>query len=151
MTAAEIMVERCTDMLTPALAGHAAGLCIVRVKTNGDKRPVATPGYGNINKITGEIGAGWKKFQTERPTRTMVEEWFKDGYPGIGVFTGEVSGRLEMLEFEGRAVHEGVYKRFITNVAEAGLTDLVDRITAGYLEETPSDGLHIMFHVADGR
>ncbi|MFD0890769.1 bifunctional DNA primase/polymerase, partial [Streptosporangium algeriense] len=111
---------------------HDAGLCVLPAAANGTKRP-AIP---------------WKHFQTERPTPEQLTAWFQDGtHHGLGVITGAVSGNLEMLELEGRAVHAGMPAE-ITALADAsGLGDLWRRVTAGYLEFTPSGGIHLLYKV----
>ena len=133
-----------------ALAAHDAGICVVRVKTDGSKMPMSVPGWGQLDKATGEIKAGWKRFQTERPTRQMVESWFANGHQGIGYITGAVSGDLVMLELEGRAVDEGLADQLIDAFDDAGHTELLDRLTAGYCETTPSGGIHFLYRLTDG-
>lgn len=112
-----------------ALAAHDAGLCVVRVRSDGTKRPVD----------------GWKQYQAQRPERAIVERWFSGTRQGVGVVCGAVSGGLEMFEFEGRAVRENVLHDFLAAGDAAGLTPLVERITSGYAERTPSGGLHWLY------
>ena len=147
MTATDIAV----NMRTAALDGYDSGLCIVRVKANGDKRPEAVTGWGVLDRVTGERGAGWKRMQTERPPREMVERWFTDGHPGIGFVCGAVSGDLEVLEFEGLAVEEGVLDRFIDAITGAGLGHLIGRIRSGYYERSPSGGIHLPYRIEGGQ
>jgi hypothetical protein len=120
------------DVLTTALAAHDAGLCVVRAATDGSKRPAGK----------------WKQYQTERPDRATVEEWFAGGHPGLGLICGQVSGGLEMFEFEGRATSGVVLGQFLAAADTAGLTPLVERITSGYAERTPSGGLHWVYRCA---
>ena len=56
-----------------------------------------------------------------------------------------VSGGLEMLEFEGRAVTEGVSRDFLAAAEAAGLRPLLERIRTGYQERTPSGGIHLLY------
>src|SRR5690606_23022639 len=63
---------------------------------------------------------------------------------------GEVSNHLEMLEFEGRAVTEGVAREFGDICEASGLGDLWQRLRAGYLETTPSGGGHLIYRIDDG-
>jgi len=83
------------DMLTAALAWHDAGCSVVRVATDGTKAPLGV----------------WKTYQSERADRDTVAGWFAAGHPGIGVVCGPVSGHLEMLELEGRAVADGLVEQ----------------------------------------
>jgi hypothetical protein len=71
-------------------------------------------------------------------------------WPGVGLVCGAVSGHLEMLELEGRAVHEGVGTELNRRIEEAGLGPLLDRILRGYMESTPSDGIHTLMRVVGG-
>ena len=84
------------ELADVALAAFDAGLCVVRVKADGSKRPVAVAGCGPVDPATGERGYGWKAFETLRPDRAIVAEWFAGKHPGIGVVTGEISGNLEI-------------------------------------------------------
>jgi putative DNA primase/helicase len=122
------------DTLTAALAWHTAGASVVRVATDGTKRPA-----GN-----------WKDAQTVRATPDQLHTWFADGHPGLGLVLGEVSDGLEMLEFEGRAVTEGVATEFGEICQASGLGDLWNRLRTGYLETTPSGGGHLIYRVTDG-
>ena len=123
-----------TATLDAALAAFDNGLCTIRTATNGSKRP--------LNQ--------WKEYQKERPTREQVARWFSAGHPGFGVVCGAVSGGLEMLEFEGRAVAEGTLDTFSEAADSAGLTELFDRIRGGYCERTPSGGIHLLYRCPAG-
>jgi putative DNA primase/helicase len=122
------------DTLTAALAWHAAGASVVRVATDGTKRPLGR----------------WQQYQTHRPLEASVRTWFEHGHPGVGLVLGAVSGGLEMLEFEGRAVTEGVAKEFGEICEASGLGDLWQKLRTGYLETTPSGGGHLIYRVAGG-
>lgn len=122
-------------MLDAALAWLDAGCSVVRVAVDGTKAP--------------DVGS-WKRYQSERADATQLTEWFRDGHPGIGVVTGAVSGHLELFELEGRAVQEGVFARLAAELADIGQAELLNRITAGYLEQSPSTGLHFLYRVETG-
>lgn len=110
----------------------ALGLCPVPTALDGSKRP-----HGE-----------WKQFQASRPTSEQVDAWFANGHPGWGVICGAVSGGMEMLELEGRAVSEGMWEMFGERCDEAGIGLLLDRIaTHGYAEVTPGNGIHLLFQV----
>lgn len=120
------------DMLAAALAAYDAGLCVIRASTDGSKRP-----FGK-----------WKRYQTERPTRDEVEQWFTGGHPGMGVVCGAVSGDLEMFELEGRFCAEGGTKSFATAMRVAGLELLLKRLANGFHTISPSEGRHFLYRVA---
>ncbi|MDF5755804.1 bifunctional DNA primase/polymerase [Spongiactinospora sp. TRM90649] len=115
---------------------HAAGLCVIPAATNGTKQP--WPGGGT-----------WTRYQHHRPTTAQLDAWFTGRrYDGLGIVCGRVSGNLEMLEFEGRAIAEGLVRE-LGDIADAsGLGDLWARVAAGYRETTPSGGAHLLYRVA---
>jgi putative DNA primase/helicase len=120
-----------TPTLDAALAWHQAGCSVVRVATDGTKRP---------------LGA-WKQYQATAADTDALTAWFTGGHPGVGVVTGAVSGNLEMLELEGRAMAVGLMAQ-IRDLAEAsGLDQLLDRVLAGYAEFTPTGGFHLYYRV----
>jgi hypothetical protein len=118
-------------ILDAALAAHDAGLCVVRARTDGTKRPV------------GE----WKQYQAQRPTRDEVEQWFAGGHTGMGVICGAVSGDLEMFELEGRFCEDGGTKTFTARMHSAGLELLLKRLVNGFHTISPSGGRHFIYHV----
>ncbi|MFG1997893.1 phage/plasmid primase, P4 family [Spirillospora sp. NPDC048911] len=118
--------------LDAALALHAAGLCVVRAATDGSKAPLGT----------------WKTHQNQRPGEQDIRTWFGSGHPGVGVVTGAVSGGLEMLELEGRAVTAGLLRELREAADASGLGPLFARLISGYAEMTPSGGLHLLYRVA---
>ncbi|MGA2501565.1 MAG: bifunctional DNA primase/polymerase, partial [Tepidisphaeraceae bacterium] len=79
-------------------------------------------------------------------TEAEIRDWYRDGRTGIGLVTGAVSG-IEMLEFEGRAVADGLTRQYRDLADAAGLGEVLDRIQNGYSERTPSGGYHLLYHV----
>ncbi|MFJ8110459.1 phage/plasmid primase, P4 family [Streptomyces sp. NPDC096132] len=122
------------DTLTTALAWHRAGASVVRAAADGTKAPLG----------------GWKPYMKERASAEQLHAWFVGGHPGIGLVLGEVSGHLEMLEFEGRAVTEGVAREFGEICNDSSIGDLWQRLREGYLESTPSGGAHLIYRVTGG-
>lgn len=123
------------DVQRAALAWHDAGYCVLPAAADGTKRP----GVGS-----------WTRYQSEQYPREALAA---GGTAGIGLVCGVVSGGLEMLELEGRAVAEGAVDTISAVAAAAGLGDLWHRVTrdaGAYLEHTPSGGLHILYRLADG-
>ena len=115
-----------------ALRWLALGICTVPVRDDGTKRPI------------GE----WKEYQERLPTSDELWIWHHRGGTGLGLITGRTDRDddldLEMFEFEGRAVDEGVNAEFTGYIAEAGLTECWERIKTGYWDVSPSEGVH--FH-----
>lgn len=121
-------------LLEAALALHDAGCAVVPARANGSKAPA-----GN-----------WKQHQTARPTRAQVIEWFSGSdYDGFGIITGAVSGNLEMFELEGRATAQGLGSEIAELADNCDLGELWRRVCAGYLEATPSAGIHVLYRIED--
>lgn len=120
------------DILATALRFASQGIVAVPVATDGSKRPAIS----------------WKEFQNRKPTTDELLGWFAGNeYQGLGVITGEVSGLLEMLEFEGRAVSNGIHLEARSAIESAGLGDIWQRLVNGYMEMTPSGGIHFLYRV----
>lgn len=122
------------DTLTAAHAWHQAGASVVPAAANGTKAPAGQ----------------WKPYMQQRADEQQLHAWFTDGHPGLGIILGTVSGNLEMLEFEGRAVEEGVHTAFGEIAEASGLGATWDAIKRGYCERTPSGGYHLVYRVDGG-
>jgi putative DNA primase/helicase len=119
------------NVLDVALAFCDAGCSVIPVATDGTKKPLGT----------------WKQAQQTAATPDEVRRAFADGHPGLGIVTGAVSGNLLMVELEGRAVDDGMLKQLAELAMNSGLADLWRRATSGYLERTPSGGVHLLVRV----
>ena len=126
---------RGAEMTAAALAWWEAGCSVVPVRADGSKQPV---------------GDSWTRYQRQRASRDRVAAWFAGGHPGIGIVTGEVSGNLEMFELEGRAVDEHLADMLRERMAAAGHGSLWERLMTGYVERSPSGGLHLLYRVEGG-
>jgi hypothetical protein len=115
------------DVRAAALEAHEAGLCVVPLREDGSRRP----------------DGKWEPCQTRRPSAAPVENWHCDGRTDLGFVCVAGSGGLEMLEFEGRAVAEGIDDRDRELAQAAGLGDVLSGIQAGSVERTPSGCFHI--------
>jgi uncharacterized protein DUF3987/bifunctional DNA primase/polymerase-like protein len=119
-------------ILDAALAFTEAGCSVVPAMADGSKAPAGK----------------WHRWQSERPSVEQVTQWLSDGrYGGFGVVCGAVSGGLEMLELEGRAVAAGIDVAYRDALTDHGLGGVWRRIVAGYAETTPGGGLHVMYRV----
>lgn len=92
----------------------------------------------------------WLHLKDQLPTDQEMSLWFPTagrGPDGVGVICGTISGaggRLEMFEFEGRAVELIAQWQQLMN--DNGFGDLLRRLTFdGYMEQTPSGGIHIYY------
>ena len=122
------------DIFASALRFAAAGCSVVPVASDGSKRPALD---------------SWKRYQNEMPTEESLRKWFETAQ-GVGLITGRISGNLEMLELEGRAVLDGLHTQARDMAQQIGLSDLWERINSGYCEITPSGGLHWLYRI-DGQ
>jgi hypothetical protein len=122
-------------LLDAALAFADAGCSVVPAAADGSKAPAGK----------------WQRWQAERPDTAQLTHWLSNGaYDGFGVVCGAVSGGLEMLELEGRAVASGVHIAYRDALVGHGLDGLWQRIVTGYAETTSSGGIHILYRV-DGK
>lgn len=127
-------------ILQAALTWHEAGCSVIPIRADGTKRPAVA----------------WKQYQSERADAGQVASWFT-AHPewGIGVVCGAVSGNLEMLEFEGRAMNIdaviAVDEQIEAHDVDAdGLIHRWNQIQKGYSEWTPSGGLHVLYRLPAG-
>lgn len=117
-------------LLDVARSLTAAGCCVIPTRADGSKAPAVR----------------WEQYQHHLPTDDQLVEWFVPGwFDGLGVVCGAVSGGLEMLELEGRAVDLGTGLAQI--LTDNGGADLWARLCAGYLERSPSGGYHWLYRV----
>lgn len=120
-----------SHLLAAALDMANTGLCVIPTKPDGTKSPAVN----------------WTDYQTTHPTEDQIINWFTDGhYDGLGVVTGATSGNLEMLEFEGRAINEGILDQWVEIMVASGLADLRKHLR-GWVERSPSGGVHIHYRV----
>ena len=110
-------------MLQAAYTAQGAGFNVIPILADGTKRPAAK----------------WKRWQNERQSQEQVASMFDDSTEGYALLCGEVSGGLELLDFD----EQGMLERFELAAQERGIGDLVARIRKGYHEETPAPGDHL--------
>lgn len=118
------------EILDAARSLYKAGISAIPIKRDGSKKP----------------RFDWKQYQERRPTPDELRQWFAETEQhGIAVICGAVSGNLEMFEIEGRALD--LLDDFRDLARAAGLSELLERISTGYLERTPSGGLHWLYRI----
>lgn len=118
------------DVREAAVDALSHGLSIFPPAQDGSKRP----------------DGPWKHFQAKRATPADVDRWYgTDGPPkrsGLGLVCGAVSGNLECFEFDASGQ---AYREFKEAAKALGLADLVERIESGFLERSPSGGIHWLY------
>jgi len=127
-------------ILTTALDLLGRGYSVIPIRNDGTKAP-ALP--------------SWKPYTTERASIETVTTWFSpgsrsahDGAWDLGVVQGTISGGAELTELEGRAI---VHLPDLKALAhDTGLGNLWDLITTGWVEQSPSGGLHFHYRITDG-
>lgn len=102
------------------------GISVIPMYPNRDKRPAVK----------------WKQYMEERATEEQIIEWFSGGAP-VGVVTGTASGNLVMAEIEGRARNQ--FGELAELAAASGMQELWDRVNQGWVEISPSGGIHWFF------
>ena len=120
------------ETLAAALEFYNAGIVAVQVRDDGSKAPLGQ----------------WKQFQTRKPTLEETVAWFANAN-GLGIITGAISGNLEMLELEGRAVADGMVEQIKDLCYKFEIGDLWDRLAQTYIETTPSGGIHWLYKISD--
>jgi putative DNA primase/helicase len=124
-----------TDLLDTAVRWFAAGAAVLPLTPDGSKAPAVR----------------WKDYQQTAPGIDAILGWFgSERYDGLGVLTGAVSGNLELLEFEGRAVDAGLLATLDQHADDNGMAGLIEKLLAGYCERTPSGGIHLLYRVTGG-
>lgn len=136
------MTEPSQDSITPDLRAaareyHDAGLGVVPVAADGTKRPDLR---------------SWTEYKDRRSTPAEHDQWFDPerrggARQGIGVVYGRVSGNMEMIEFEFRAVAEGILEEVTEIMEGSGLGEFWKTILTGWPTESPSGGLHLRVRV----
>lgn len=113
--------------------------------------PVYRPGMGeDVNK---RPMRPWKRLQSELITTAQAENVFRpDSYgraPGIGVVCGRVSGGLEMIELEARAM--GLLPRIRQYALAHEGRELFESLESGWVEESLSGGIHFFLRSSSGK
>ncbi len=107
-----------------ALEARRTGISLVPILPDGRKRPAVR----------------WREYQRRLASIGEIERWFGWEAHGLALVTGAISGGLEALDFDSRAVYEAWSER----LRQVGYDALHDRITRGYLEATPN-GVHLLY------
>ena len=63
------------------------GISVIPIRVDGSKAPSLT---------------SWKSYQDRLPTKQELADWFRSAM-GIGAVTGQLSGGLEILDFDYNA------------------------------------------------
>ncbi len=122
------------SLLSEAIRWYQAGYMPLPVKPDGSKAPAVTT---------------WTDYQRERPELSEIVRLFQIDSDGIGLLCGEASGHLEMLELESAAADKDYIAKLQDLFAEHDATELLFELMGGYVEQTPSGGVHFYYRVCD--
>lgn len=115
---------------------QACGVSVIPILANQTKRPAIK----------------WSPYQVTIPTLGEVSEWWGNGKVyGLALICGAVSGNLEMVEVEGRAMDAESMTEVANRMDEEGAGYIWDRLNGpdGYSEMSPSGGLHLLYRISD--
>ena len=116
-----------------AMEADAAGLCILPPSEDGAKRP-----WPNSR-------GQWDQFKTRRPDHGLLSQWYP-GRSGLGIVAGAVSGNVEPWDFDDRQTYEA----FVAAARAIGLGGVIDRIEAGYCDDTAGNGVRWLARYSEG-
>ena len=123
----ENQAERATAAHAQALLLDRAGISYLPIRIDGTKRPVLDE---------------WKFLERARPTPAQREGWFSDGKQrGIAMICGEVSGNLELIDFDAPGLI-AEYDRRLEERAPGLLARLL-------IVRTPKGGRHLIYRCAE--
>jgi hypothetical protein len=98
------------QLQTTALALLAAGICVIPLHDKEPFDPYKQPYHDSTTGVFVEYPRlRWKAYASKRPTHRQVERWFSPQLAphnqpnGIGYLTGNISGRVQVLDFESKA------------------------------------------------
>ena len=122
------------DLATARDAWLAIGALPLPAATDGTKRPGVKT---------------WRNLQNpdNRPTPEQLDQLWRTDTDGIGIICGRASGNIEMLELEGAAVAEGWMQRLHDAFTDHAQEELWQRLVGGYMEFTPTGGIHIYYRI----
>ena len=115
------------SLLEQAQRFTASGVSVLPIKSDGSKSPAVS---------------SWKPYQSKIATPEELQGWFQNGH-GIGIIGGEVSGNLEILDFD----HPDAFEDWCALVKKLGGDALLKRLV---MVQTPSAGFHLYYRCQDG-
>ncbi|RPK69045.1 hypothetical protein EES44_07905 [Streptomyces sp. ADI96-15] len=125
-----------TELRAAARELHDAGLCVLPIKADGTKAPDVR---------------SWVQHKVTRTTPEQHDTWFDGKRPrGIAVVYGAVSGNVEMIEFEGHAIQDGLLEDITEIMEGSGLGEPWTEILNGWVTESPSGGRHYRVRIKGG-
>ena len=113
-----------------------AGVSVIPILANGTKRP----------------SVRWAPYIVQAPTLGQVDEWWGNGHEqGLALVCGPVSGNLELVEVEGRAMDTQSVTEIMNRMDELGARHIWELLSGsdGFTETSPSGGIHFLYRISD--
>lgn len=120
-----------STVLVTAEKALAAEMSVIPIRPDGRKAPALQ---------------SWKKYQERRASHAEARKWFDSTDAGLAIVGGEVSGGIEILDFD----RKGLWTEYFKRSESFGIDTTVLRAANGYLESTPN-GIHLMYRVTEPR
>jgi hypothetical protein len=89
-----------------ALAYRRAGCSLIPIAADGTKRSAAWLLPKIWDHSEQRWKPTWKPFQERFPTGAQLQHWFAQRPVGLAVIGGQISGGLEILDFDAAEVFE---------------------------------------------
>jgi hypothetical protein len=113
----------CVGVLDAARAYVAQGISVVPCRRDGaTKRPLVK----------------WSEYAKRLPSAEELTGWFADGATSIGIVCGQVSGNIEVIDFDCSGEDFDRWRAMVTELAPA----LMERLV---FQRTPSGGVHVLY------
>ncbi len=124
-------------VLETARAYVAGGLSVIPIRADGSKAPEWAVLPREL-RDDDRYHPTWKPFEERLPTGDELGRWFGTGHSGLAVLGGEVSGGLEIIDFD----RAGTFEQWWALVAGESW-DLLQRLT---VVRTPREGgMHVYY------
>jgi hypothetical protein len=136
------MVQPKDNLLKAATALVQAGISVIPIEPDGNANDGKQPIIVGQSADGSPQRLSWQRYQKRLPNQKELEAWFTVSGRGIAVISGEVSGRLELLDFD----EPGLFEQFVEACRDNDLGDVVDKCP---LDETPSGGRHLYYRCED--
>lgn len=128
------------SVLNIALAYVRAGLSVLPVALDGSKAPDGRLLPRVLTANGDRLRATWDPFKERLATEAELRQWFgRQEPPGIGIIGGEVSGRMECIDFDRQA--EAIFPAW-SEMVEAQCPGLIARLSVA---RTPKPGFHVRY------
>jgi putative DNA primase/helicase len=112
------------DLLTIAQHLTAAGISVIPIRPDGSKAPAISE---------------WGPYQNRIAAGAEISAWFGNGHvSGIAAIGGEVSGGLEVIDFD----QPELFREWADLLKEQGAIDLLKLLV---IVQTPSGGWHVYY------